>query len=74
MDGYAVQSANLTKAPVSLDIIEDIKAGDMPAKTVQPGQCARIMTGAPLPQGADSVIPSRTRRRYQKAKFKSICQ
>ncbi|MCR4302899.1 MAG: molybdopterin molybdotransferase MoeA [Gallionella sp.] len=56
MDGYAVQSANLAKAPVSLDIIEDIKAGDMPAKTVQSGQCARIMTGAPLPQGADAVI------------------
>lgn len=56
MDGYAVRSADLANTPASLVIIEDIKAGDMPAKTVQPGQCARIMTGAPVPEGADAVI------------------
>lgn len=56
MDGYAVRSADLANAPASLIIIEDIKAGDMPIKTVQPGQCARIMTGAPVPKGADAVI------------------
>ena len=56
MDGYAVRSADLANAPVSLVIIEDIKAGDMPSKTVQAGQCARIMTGAPVPEGADAVI------------------
>ncbi len=56
MDGYAVRSADLTAAPVNLEIIEDIKAGDMPRKTVQSGQCSRIMTGAPLPQGADAVM------------------
>src|SRR5574340_602665 len=56
MDGFAVRSADLHAIPAALEIIEDIKAGDMAHKTVQPGQCARIMTGAPLPQGADAVI------------------
>lgn len=56
MDGYALRSADVVNSPVTLDVIEDIKAGDMPSKTVQAGQCARIMTGAPLPQGADAVL------------------
>jgi molybdopterin molybdotransferase len=56
MDGYALRSADLKNIPATLAIIEDIKAGDMPGKTVQAGQCARIMTGAPVPQGADAVI------------------
>ena len=56
MDGFAVRSADLSNAPAALAIIEDIKAGDMPSKAVQSGQCARIMTGAPMPQGADAVI------------------
>jgi molybdopterin molybdotransferase len=56
MDGYALRSADLAKVPVSLEIIEDIRAGDMPDKQIRSGQCARIMTGAPLPQGADAVI------------------
>ena len=56
MDGYAVRSADLAHVPATLAITEDIKAGDMPAKTVQAGQCARIMTGAPVPVGADAVI------------------
>jgi len=56
MDGFAVRSADVTNPPVKLEIIEDIKAGDMPTRNVQAGQCARIMTGAPVPQGADAVI------------------
>lgn len=56
MDGYALRSTDLGKVPAVLQIVEDIKAGDRPAKTLAPGQCARIMTGAPLPQGADAVI------------------
>jgi molybdopterin molybdotransferase len=56
MDGYALRSADLGRIPATLEIIEDIKAGDMPNKTVASGQCARIMTGAPMPQGADTVI------------------
>ena len=56
MDGFAVRSADVARVPVTLQIIEDIKAGDMPTWVVQAGQCARIMTGAPVPQGADAVI------------------
>lgn len=56
MDGFAVRSADLANAPVILEIVEDIKAGDMPSMTVQSGRCARIMTGAPVPVGADAVI------------------
>jgi molybdopterin molybdotransferase len=56
MDGYALRSADLASVPAILEIIEDIKAGDLPSKTLVPGQCARIMTGAPMPQGADAVI------------------
>lgn len=56
MDGFALRSADVANAPAVLAIIEDIKAGDMPGKTVLAGKCARIMTGAPVPQGADAVI------------------
>lgn len=56
MDGYAVRAADLGKVPAQLVIVADIKAGDLPTLTVQAGQCARIMTGAPMPQGTDTVI------------------
>lgn len=56
MDGFAVQSRDLATAPATLEIIGDIKAGDMPSATVQSGQCVRIMTGAAMPRGADAVI------------------
>lgn len=60
MDGYALQGADIAKAsgahPVVLDVIEEIPAGTVPQKTVGPGQAARIMTGAPVPKGADTVI------------------
>ncbi|MDR2880468.1 MAG: molybdopterin molybdotransferase MoeA [Azoarcus sp.] len=56
MDGYAVRAADLIEIPRTLQIIEDIKAGDTPRHPLQPGQCARIMTGAPLPPGADTIV------------------
>lgn len=56
MDGFALRSTDVANAPATLEIIEDIRAGDMPVQTVATGQCARIMTGAPVPQGADAVI------------------
>jgi len=56
MDGYAVRSADLSKVPVKLSVIADVKAGDMPSKVIQEKQCARIMTGAPVSEGADAVI------------------
>ncbi len=56
MDGYALRSADLARAPAVLTLVEEIKAGDSPKVALQPGQCARIMTGAPIPPGADAVI------------------
>ncbi len=57
MDGFAVRVADLKSLPAVLAVIEDIPAGAFPSKAVQPGTCARIMTGAPFPQGADAVVP-----------------
>ena len=56
MDGFALRSADLLSPPTPLIVIEDIKAGDKPTQTVGAGHCARIMTGAPVPPGADAVI------------------
>jgi len=58
-DGYAVRSADLSRLPATLDIIAEIKAGEklerIPA-TLSHGQSASIMTGAPVPSGADAVV------------------
>ncbi|MDR0716278.1 MAG: molybdopterin molybdotransferase MoeA [Azoarcus sp.] len=56
MDGYAARAADIADAPSTLEIVDDIKAGDLPRAVLQSGQCARIMTGAPLPAGADTVV------------------
>jgi molybdopterin molybdotransferase len=56
MDGFAVRAADTAAAPVELAIVEEIPAGTAPRRTVGPGQCARIMTGAPIPAGADAVV------------------
>lgn len=55
MDGYAVRSADVANAPVQLSVVATIKAGQMPDFVLQPGQAAKIMTGAPIPKEADSV-------------------
>lgn len=61
MDGYAVISADLagasTEAPVLLPVVGDIAAGARHPPSVSPGLCVRIMTGAPMPSGADAVVP-----------------
>jgi molybdopterin molybdotransferase len=56
MDGYAVRSADLREAATELEVIENIPAGQFPQRALGRGQAARIFTGAPLPQGADTVI------------------
>src|SRR5262249_10161153 len=56
MDGYALRSADATTAPVRLRVIESIFAGRVPTRSLGRGECSRIMTGAPLPQGADAVV------------------
>ncbi|MCR4292649.1 MAG: molybdopterin molybdotransferase MoeA [Candidatus Kuenenia sp.] len=56
MDGYAVIAEDTKKASVVLKIIENITAGDMPAKKVSHGCVSKIMTGASVPEGADAVV------------------
>jgi len=60
MDGFAVRRDDLAGAspttPVQLRVVEHVAAGDAPTKRVGPGEVARIMTGAPVPDGADAVV------------------
>ncbi len=56
MDGYAVRSADLPDGRGTLTVVEEITAGRTPARSLGPGQAARIMTGAPVPPGADAVV------------------
>jgi molybdenum cofactor synthesis domain-containing protein len=57
MDGFAVRAADTAGAPVTLEVVATIAAGATGAGvTVGPGQAARIMTGAPIPEGADAVV------------------
>jgi molybdopterin molybdotransferase len=61
MDGYAVRADDVQNAgrdsPVTLSVVADIAAGHPSEVTIGPGQAARIMTGAPVPAGADAVVP-----------------
>jgi molybdopterin molybdotransferase len=56
MDGYAVRAVDTSDAPVALRVIGTLAAGAAPSVTVGPGQAVRIMTGAPIPTGADAVV------------------
>lgn len=60
MDGFAVRAADIVDAaaasPVALTVVETIPAGHVAKHTLTEGQAARIMTGAPLPPGADAVV------------------
>lgn len=56
MDGYAVRAADIARIPVTLDVIGTSAAGNRFSGTVGPGEAVRIFTGAPLPDGADSIV------------------
>jgi molybdopterin molybdotransferase len=61
MDGFAVRYEDIKQehaitTPTVLNVIEDVPAGRFPMKTVGRGEAIRIMTGAPIPQGADTVL------------------
>jgi molybdopterin molybdotransferase len=61
MDGYAVRSADVAQAtpetPVGLAVVGSVAAGYVAGMCVEPGTAIRIMTGAPLPDGADAIVP-----------------
>ena len=56
MDGYAVRAEDVRNVPVELEVIETIPAGATPSEAIGPGRCAKVMTGAPCPDGADVVV------------------
>uniref|UniRef100_UPI0031D61A4B molybdopterin molybdotransferase MoeA n=1 Tax=Saccharothrix mutabilis TaxID=33921 RepID=UPI0031D61A4B len=56
MDGYAVRAADLARVPVTLPVTDDIPAGKTSLAPLEPGTAQRIMTGAPVPPGADAVV------------------
>ncbi|RKT52274.1 molybdopterin molybdochelatase [Saccharothrix australiensis] len=56
MDGYAVRAADVATTPVVLPVVDDIPAGSTSSTLFRPGTAQRIMTGAPLPAGADAVV------------------
>lgn len=64
MDGYAVVAEDIAAAsvdaPVHLEMVGEVLAGSAQLPSIAPGQCVRIMTGAPVPPGADAVVPVET--------------
>lgn len=57
MDGFAVRASDVATAPVTVTVNEDVPAGTVPTMSVGKGTATRIMTGAPMPDGADCVVP-----------------
>ena len=57
MDGFAVRAADVASAPVSLPVVGEVAAGSGAPATLRPGTAVRIMTGAPVPEGADAIVP-----------------
>src|SRR4051794_26161758 len=61
MDGFAVRAADVAgaddAAPVRLRVVGDVPAGSAARPPVEPGTAVRVMTGAPVPPGADAVVP-----------------
>jgi molybdenum cofactor synthesis domain-containing protein len=56
VDGYAVVAASLTGVPVELPVVGEVAAGAYTDHVLQPGEAIRIMTGAPVPAGADAIV------------------
>lgn len=56
MDGYAVRSADVADAPVELAVVDEVAAGAVATEAVGAGTAIKIMTGAPMPDGADAVV------------------
>jgi len=56
VDGYAVRAADVAEAPVELEVVDEVAAGAASSVTLARGQAVRIMTGAPMPEGADASV------------------
>ncbi|MBI5087878.1 MAG: molybdopterin molybdotransferase MoeA [Actinobacteria bacterium] len=56
VDGYAVRAADVSDVPVELSVVDEVAAGAASSHVLQPGEAIRIMTGAPMPDGADASV------------------
>ncbi len=63
MDGYALRAADIAETPASLAIVGEAAAGHGLGRAIGPGEAARIFTGAPVPEGADTVVMQEKTRR-----------
>ena len=76
MDGYAVIKNDLLNASeenlIFLKVVEEIAAGQIPNKTLINGETSRIMTGAPMPQNADAVVPFEDTNELERKSLKKI--
>ena len=57
MDGFAVRSTDIVDGKATLELVEEVSAGQVPSKNIEAGQTTQIMTGAPIPAGSDAVVP-----------------
>lgn len=57
MDGFAVIAADTENPPMDLTVVDDVAAGAVPSVALTSGTVTRIMTGAPIPDGADAIVP-----------------
>ena len=77
MDGFAVRYEDVQNStsenPTILEVVEEIPAGYQPQNTIQPGQAARIFTGAIIPKGADTVV-MQEKTKFQKNQVFSFWQ
>ncbi|MEO0411266.1 MAG: gephyrin-like molybdotransferase Glp [Pseudomonadota bacterium] len=72
MDGYAVRSEDVTDLPATLTVTQEIAAGGMPEKPLCEGEAARIFTGAPLPEGADTIVLQEDTKRLSTGKMQVL--
>src|SRR5690349_12981649 len=72
MDGYAVRSEDLRETPARLHVVGEAAAGKGWRGTLKSGEAVRIMTGAPLPSGADSVQQVEVTRESEDGEFVMI--
>ena len=56
MDGFAVRAVDVSSPGAVLEVLEDVAAGQTASQTVRAGQAIKVMTGAPMPDGADTVV------------------
>jgi molybdopterin molybdotransferase len=63
MDGYAVRGEDVARLPARLAVAEEARPGSLPPPPLEPGTCVRVLTGGPLPPGADRVVIQEVVRR-----------